>query len=265
MTAIRELYNSVCEIMLEPGGFHLGILTDAEFLGYYKSTMEDFLGRTGMIKGIIFLQQFAGVSQYEMPSWICDPIYMFSDGAQLRSDFEGSIAQEDRYWQSKIGQPRSWRADKLPDSFFSVYPAPAINTPFTPVTGTNGVIAAWVPGGDLSQNQAFIGTMVQASQVGTFTTPGDFFGTGQPLTLASRGDLAAIGTLMLFTEDVDLDDPIEHLDDDWLPIIKFGILQRIFMTDGETRDMLRERWAWSRYEEGVALGQALMEQVIDSN
>lgn len=263
-STVQNVHDQVCVILLEPSGFTLGDISEAEFLQYYRAVMEDFLGRTGIIKGFAFLAQFFGQAQYLYPDFISDISEVFSDGGATRMDYENSISGADRNWQDRVGPPMSWRQDKLAIPALSLYPAPNIPFAYTASTGS-GIAAAWVPDGDFTQSQAFIGTLTQAAQVATFATPGTFFQAGFDPTQISRGAVSLIGQLSLMTEDVSLSSPVEHITDDWVVFIKYGILQKIFASDSECRDVLREKWARGLYEQGILLAQAIMGQVEQKN
>lgn len=258
---MRDVYDDVCSTLLEPAGFTLGLVTDAQFLDYYRQSAEEFLSRSGLAKGVALNAQAYSQAQYQAPDWISDIEAAFSDGAVVRRDFEESIAASNRNWQNQGGTPRSWRQDKMPMKVFSLYPAPIVESsqaPMPPAPPDFGIIAAYVPGGDPTSVTAFVGTMTQANQVGTFVSPGAFFTpAGGSIPNFSRGNVAIIGTLGLFTEDVTLDSEIEHLTDDWAVAIKYGILRRIFGSDGELKDILRERYASARFEELVQLAMAV--------
>lgn len=261
---VSSLYATVCNILLEPGGFQLGLITNAQFLQFYRAVMEDFLGKTKLYKGVAFDPQQYSVAQYQIPDWLSDIEAVFSDGLALGMDNESSISGRDKNWQSRIDQPRSWRMDKLNMQTLGLFPAPIVESPLVPPIGAPyfGIVSADAPG-SAPAVAANIGTIIQANQTGTYTTPGLFFGATN-LAQASRGNVAMIGVLGLFTENVTLNSPIEHLTDDWVPFIQYGILAKIFGCDGETRDVLRERYCKARYDEGTMLGMAIMGEEIDA-
>ena len=255
---MRDIYNDVCSVLLEPNGLQLGLIDDAEWLQYYRQSFEEFMGRSGLCKGVALNAQIQNQSRYQVPDWMSDIEAAFSDGAVTGRDFEESISAANRNWRAQVGTPRSWRQDKMTMQFMDLYPAPVAHTSQAPPPAPPdfGIISAYVPGGNPASIPAFIGTMTQAAQVGTFVSPGAFFGITDLLKF-SRGNVAVIGTLGMFTEDITLDSPVEHLTDDWAIFLKWGVLKRIFGSDGETRDVLRERYASARFEEGIGLAQAI--------
>jgi hypothetical protein len=228
--------------------------------------MDDFLGRTGLIKAIAVIPQELGIPQYTLPDWLEGADNAFSDGSALRRDFEGNIASTVRNWQTKVGQPRSWRQDKQTPQQVSIFPAPNTENPLFPdgpPPGQYGAVIAWAPGQNYAAPQAFIGTIIQTSGVAAFTSPGVFFGA-TPLNQFSRGNFCVVGAVGLLTEDVSLGLPVESLTDDWDHFIKYGILEKVWMADSELKDIQRARYAHARYEEGCMLAAAVMGEVIDA-
>jgi hypothetical protein len=266
VTTVDDIYLNVCDLLLEPSGLTLGLLSLSQFLEYYREVMDAFLGATGLIKCIAACPLEYGQAQITLPDWTSQPDVAFSDGCALRRDFEGSISTIDRDWQTKVGAPRSWRQDKQYPFQLSFYPAPNVEStlsPNYPPPGTYGAVLAWAPGQPETGVPAYIGTMIQASGVATFTSPGAFFGS-QPLNQFSRGNACTIGPVGLMTEDVTLGDPMESLTDDWVCFIQYGILEKIWMSDSELKDIQRARYAHARYEEGIMLAKAVMGEAIEA-
>jgi hypothetical protein len=266
MSTYQNLFDDCAAILLERSGFTLGLISTAQWIEYAVAVFQDFLGKTGICQCVAVMPQQFGIPQYTLPDFISDAQACFSDGAAVRRDFEGNISTIDRQWQQKVGAPRSWRQDKQLPQQLSLYPAPtveSVNAPNYPPPGTYGAVLAWAPSSDLTSETAFIGTLIQTAGVAAFTTPGVFFGA-QPLNQFSRGNVCAIGPVGLLTEAVTLASPIEALTDDWLTFIKFGILEKIWMSDSELKDVQRARYAHARYEEGCMIAAAVMGEVIDS-
>jgi hypothetical protein len=264
-TLVNDIYIDVCDILLEPSGLSLGLLTEPQFLQYLRGTLDDFLGRTGLVKAIAVMPQEYGQPQVTLPDWISQPDAAFSDGVAIRRDFEGDISSIDRNWQSKIGPPRSWRQDKQYPNQVSLFPAPAVVSPLSPNSpppGQYGAVIAWAPEQSLTAIQAFIGTMIQTNGTAAFTSPGVFFGS-TPINQFSRGNVCAIGPVGLLSENISLNSPIEALTDDWTYFLKYGVLEKIWLSDSELKDVQRARYAHARYEEGIMLAAAVMGEEID--
>jgi hypothetical protein len=265
-SAIQNVHDAVCQVMLEPNGFTLGLVTEEQFLQLYVETITEFLGRSGLFKGIAVIPQQYGIGIYTLPDWMLGPEAAFTDGLAIGRDPESQLAAVDQRWQSRVGTPRSWRQDKLLQNQAAIFPAPTVENDNLPQPGNYGIVAAWVPGGNLSEIQAFIGTMVQANQTATFTSPGVVFAnlTGNTLNQFSRGNLSILGILGLFSADVALGNPVESLTDDWVHFLKYGILKRIFDSDSECRDVMRARYCETRFEEGIALARAIMGDMVEA-
>jgi hypothetical protein len=263
---VQTIYGWVTETLLEPSGFTLGLITPAQFLEYYSAATSDFLGRSGLYRCIALMPQQFGIPQYTTPDFCSTPEMAFSDGVALRRDFEGNISSIDRNYFNKVGTPRSWRQDKQQMNQLSLFPSPNVEStlaPSAPPPGVYGAVLAWAPGQSESGIEAYIGTMLQSGGTATFTTPGEFFGA-QPLNTFARGNVAVIGPVGLLTEDVTLSSPVEALTSDWLHFIKYRILEMIWMSDSELKDVQRARYAHARYEEGVMLASAVMGEAIEA-
>lgn len=50
-----------------------------------------------------------------------------------------------------------------------------------------------------------------------------------------------------------------NIPDDWIPYLKYGVLADMLAKEGRGQDLLRARYAERRYQEGVALAQALLQ------
>jgi hypothetical protein len=265
-TTVNQIYLDCCDILLEPAGLELGLLSQSQWIEWYRQVMDDFLGKTGLIKAIALIPQQFGIPQYTTPDFISQPDCCFSDGCFINRDFEGNISTISRNWQNQVGTPRSWRQDKQYPNQLSLYPSPNVEStlaPSAPPPGVFGTVIAWAPGQSETSETAYVGTMVQSGGVGTFTSPGEFFGT-QPLNTFSRGNVAVIGAVGLLTENVDLSDPMEALTDEWGAYIKYGILEKIWVSDSELKDVQRAAYARARYQEGVMLASAVMGEAIEA-
>lgn len=266
MSTVNDVYLRVCETLLEPNGFTLGLISEANFLEYFSATMQHFLATTGIVRCIAVMPQSFGTPQYTLPDFLGEPDACFSDGSAIRQDAEGNLSSIAKRWQSEIGTPRSWRQDKQLPNQVSLYPAPNVENPAAPAIpppGVYGAVLAWAPGQANTGVPAYIGTVIQSGGSATFTTPGTFFGS-VPLYNFSRGNVCVIGPLGLMTQAISLSSPIESLTDDWLTYIQYGILEKVWMSDSELKDTQRARYAHARYEEGIMLASAIMGEGVEA-
>ena len=78
--------------------------------------------------------------------------------------------------------------------------------------------------------------------------------------VTTKSNLTLIGPASLFDNSPELDSVIELLPDTFAIYIGYGVLAKVFSLDGELKDEIRRRYCQARCDEGLALGQAVMEE-----
>lgn len=260
-----EIYDTVCEILLEPSGLQLGLLTDAQFLQIAGEILTEFLALTGIVKKIFNMPAQVGIPTYSEPSQLGE-LECVNVGQSYCYRTSGYfLDNNDPNWASFNGSPEDWREDELSPQTLQIVPAPN-------VIGDQVVIPA---------GQGAYGTVSATSNAVDFDLKPDLgqqgYGTisacgGAPYVeainpgygvlsamVASTNNVQMIGSALPYNiTDLTLFDYVEGVPDSFAPYLKYGILARIFDSDSELRDELKAKYCRTRYREGISLAQAIM-------
>lgn len=95
------------------------------------------------------------------------------------------------------------------------------------------------------------GNIVLQSSAGTNTN------ASYSVVIGNDMNLTIVGTLGLSTYTFGIDDAIPIVPDSLCPYLVYGVLQRIWSADGETKDMQRATYAQARFTEGINLCAAI--------
>ncbi len=247
---IRKLYDRICSRLLEPGGLVLGIVAEQDFLNSYTSVMNDFLSRTGLIRRFAVMRLDYGVAQYRYPDWLAIADAVFVDEQAVFKSQIGEWGAQIQF-TNEVGEVQAWAQDRQEDTQFTLRPAPAAQGQVITAgaSGDFGSVAAPMLTGDGGATPSFAErTYVE--------DPGSLL-TGIEAWVGSAGNVTVLGTAALYNEDPDLDDEVEGMALPFMLYIGYGILAKIFSTDGEAKDTQRAKYCIARYDEGIKLGSRL--------
>jgi len=125
-TTLNDIYLDICDILLEPGGLQLGLVTSDDILSYASDALIDFTQRTGIYKQWLYLQALAYTGVYTLPDIAMEFECLFYDQEYLVPTDAFSIENEGyRDWQSESSWPEKWHRDRLPPHTFEVVPMPS--------------------------------------------------------------------------------------------------------------------------------------------
>jgi hypothetical protein len=221
---VSDIYAVVCDALMEPGGFVLGVCTEAQFLNALAVVMLDFSQR-GTINMNIFTEMItAGNSKYIVPEDLMEPQLCFVGGRLIEKVTEADLTQGHFEWKREWGPPRQWHEDNLPVKQIELFPKPDFN-------------GAEVDG--------------DAPPIGTYD---GFFPSQHNLTIV--GPQAPSKTAWT------LADTLDDVADSFGYYISYGILEQIFSADGENRDLQRAAYAKARKDEGIAISNALAQEEL---
>jgi len=270
---LNDLYLRVAEICLEPGGFQLGLITDQQFLSAYVDVVSQFLQETRAFQLFTCMNETIGQEEWELPDWCGDVRAAFHDNNYLRHENSESLGATNEYWSNsstRLGVPQMWREDTMDPKGMAVWPFPLRNGNQVswPVNGFLGTIASITASPSDSITAVFpapfygtlAGTVNDYDPVyygSTYVdTPGVYVGTVSGMNEA-KTDLMAVSTAVLKNRDVALSPPltgfIEYLHDTFADYIVYGILEKLWSADSESRDVFRAQYCRRRYQEGVKL------------
>lgn len=258
---VNDVYTEVCDVLLEPlpAGLSLGVYTQAQFLLDFATVFHDLLQQAGLVRKLTNLQAQAATSQYTVPDHAMDVQETLFDDRYLRRESGLDLDQLVRKWRAaSANRPERWHEDRLGLKTVELQPTPS-NTGNNVATSTDfyGTIGAMTAGTiTLSTSAPLYGTIASYTSQIYIETPVPLFGTISDL-VSSNGNLTLVATGKPIQTSYVLTDRIEILPDSWVPYIKYGILAVVFGRDGETRDVLRERYCSARLQEGINLAKAI--------
>jgi hypothetical protein len=224
---VQSIVNQIGVDLLEPNppGFLTGTITQAEILDILGPVLMDFLTQTGLIWDVFTQFLEAGISQYILPDSMSDTYYCFVDAKIIEQVdlFSDYLLGQ---WTRKPAYPLAWHQDGLPIKTIEVVPAP----------NWNGVAP------NPSPPQPPFGT----------------FGSFQP----GDRDLTFVGPILASKEVWSIGDTLDTIPDTFTVYLAYGILSRIFSSDGELKDMSRANYCSTRYQEGVKLAKIILLEMM---
>lgn len=251
----NSLYLQCCDVLLEPGGLQLGLLTTDQFNALALEVLLDFYDKAGLIKKIFNIQMTAGTSIYVEPDQLCEIETALADQTYLHRSSGYYLDNSDPAWMLQSNQPTMFREDVLPINQLQLSPTPnvsgndiAFNNP------GHGQIAATTTHGDFNVTASTPGFGVIAGFSGNpyleAVNPGfGLIGTMVP----SLGNITAVAEIT--PDDLDY---ILMLPVSFRPYLKYGVLAKIFGSDSELKDMQKAAYCQARYAEGINLAAAIM-------
>ena len=142
--SVQEIYDEVCDAILEPGGLQLGLLSESQFLEFVRVVSIDFLQKTGIIKDTFTVSALFAITEYDYPSDCLKMEHVFWDSGYLQPTDAFSMDHSSTNWENDIDNVETWREDRLAARTFAVHPAPPVNgTDFT-VIGTKNVVPSTI-------------------------------------------------------------------------------------------------------------------------
>ena len=221
---IQQIYNDVCYALLEDAGLSAGIVTQQEFLDYFREILLDWFQQVNLAQNVCVQTLLSGISEYSVPDDIINPQNAFWGARALNKTSLQELDQYEFAWKKKQGAIDRWRDDSLAPKQVSVFPTPNMNgTPYPP---------------------------------GTATEPIYKYGQFYP---ADR-NLALVGTFGTLKTSFALGDTIPNVADSFTFYLGYGVLAKIFSTDGEAKDMQRAAYCAARFQEGISLARAMVGQ-----
>jgi hypothetical protein len=262
---VRDVYDEVANVLLEPAGLTLGLLTDAEFLNIFSTVLQDFVQQAGLIKRLVPIPVSSGTSSYTVPDYAMDAQEALYSERLIHRETGESLDQLAWMWRAKTGPPQQWHEDRLAPKTVQVFPTPT-STGYTVATAAAfyGTISSVADQTDISIGAAapLYGTIASYVSAAYVETSGALLGTFNGFYTSSL-NLLLVATAKPQNITPALDDLIECVPTSFVPYLKYGVLAKIFSQDSETKDVLRARYCEARYREGILLAQAVSQEVMD--
>ena len=266
--SVRELYEQICDCVLEPTALTGQTITDSQFMSALNQVLSDFLQLGGYIKPLIN-QAELGVRIYESPgpSTVIKNLAVAETGIPMNSGFYWD--QSDAYWQnSEPGTPQEWRQDQLEEQGLEVRPAPAWTGWDIEVSGAGlyGQISSTSGsmGLDTECDPAavggLLGTISECDYGSVYVDcAGPMFGVISSMQVSDSNITQFSICSTQYTID-DIDQWIPDIDPSFAPFIRMGIMRIISESNSETKSLNADRYYSNRILEGASLIKSITEE-----
>lgn len=287
---VADTYSLVCDVLLEPydptlgpSGLILGIVTLDSFLALFADVCEDFVNRAGLQWTIYTQQLILGTAQYPIPQALNQATLAFVGGVYVEHSTLADLDDWQYDWQGMTGTPEYWHQDGLPPKTIEVAPNPdyqganystdavqgmfngATIGQFTGFALVAGTSVTWETGPLFDTNwnnysglnfyldgTAFqIDTVTDQQNLTLTVAPGDALYAWR-VGISNDGNLTLVAATGLESITYALTDIVPAIPDSACFYLAYGILARLFSTDGECKDMQRSYYCQARYTEGIA-------------
>lgn len=254
------IYQECAHILLEDGGFQLGVIADEEFYKIAYEMIADFLTKTTIIKKVFNVPVVVGVSQYTEPEMMGQIDEALVGQTHIDPTSGYYLDNTNPAWPNEFDAPRYYHEDEIPVKTVQLSPTPNVEGGLTYTYDQGyGVIA------DITSPVDF-----------TFeahpSTPG--FGvvaeaTGNPYLEAAGPGLGVYADLVCSTGNLTMVANVVPAAAHYIKLIpasfscylKYGILAHIFSTNSELKDEQKSAYCQARYAEGVNMANAIMSNI----
>lgn len=270
--SINDIYQDCANVILEPGGFSLGLVSIADFINFAGEIMTDFLTKTGISKKIVNINVQAGINIYDLPDQIDTPQAGSYDQQYIHHTSTFYLDNYDALWLSgtdySVGDPALWKFDEVQSKQMQVSPNPDYSGNQCGTTlgqGFYGVLSAVSNTNDFSivgPSTGFFGAISSFTGNPYICALAPAYGTWAAMC-ASSTNLQIIATGLPSSIQVSLNTYIQQIPDSFAPAIKYGILSRIFAQDGEMKDITKANYCQARYSELVSLAASIMSEEFE--
>ena len=272
MVYVSDIYTQICDVLMEPylsnlpnsTGLQLGLLTVEQLLGFFSSTFKDFAQESGLVKKLFCLPITNGTGVYTEADAQMQVEDVFYNNRFLSPTDSYNLDALFLNWRTATGAPQTWNEDRVTVKAIQIVPAPIINGNTVGVSvnyyGTLSAVSAPV-NFTFSTTAPFYGTISSYSGPIYLDPISAEFGTISNLVPSSANLMMSSTALPVQSKTYQLADLIQGIPDTFTVYLKYGVLERVFKMDGEAKDELRARYCASRFQEGVNLARAIMQEV----
>jgi hypothetical protein len=263
------IYQQCAKILLEDGGFQLGLITDDQFWRYAAEVEVDFMSKTGLRWKIFNVPLNFGIPAYSYPEQVCEIQSAVGAENYLFETSDFFLSNTNREWQTEMGTPEAYREDAIALQRIQVTPTPNVE-------GNQVITFAGQPGyGIISvvSNPNDFNILADPATPGLGVINGfngnpyldsTNFGYGVLASMVpSTGNLELFATALPYNvTGIGPDSYIESMPDSLTPYLKYGILAKIFSADSELKDEAKANYCEARYTEGCNFVGAVMSQIL---
>lgn len=260
--SVLELYNRVCNFVLEPNGLQTGVLTETQVLDFLAGAVTEFLANS-VIVSLPFAQlaQF-GTAWYQVPEQLVEILTVFANEKILSPETADGLDGMLRFWRkAPPDTPRYWHEDRLPSKVVEITPSPNYEGQFFGVTGGSPYYGTLSAAATFNAYTPFYGTISGFTGPVWLGTTAPFYGTISQIT-PSAGNIMMIGAAKLPELSFTLADYIPFVPPIWRDYLFYGVLRRIYRDISETRDTARAQYCEQRWQEGLALSRIVGDEAL---
>lgn len=305
MALVSDVYQVVCNRILEPGGLQLGVLTVDQFLLYFADVLTEFLRDTAISKVLVTQAINFSVGQYLIPERMLRVDNAFTSARFIPKTTADSLDNTSFQWRRKIGPVKVWHDDGLPMQTVELSPAPnwqgaLYQTNSTPpaqyidqttpgayfgVVNTFGAAVSWVSGPAFNYTDATwqgktititaldytIQSVTDATNLIITASAGIQNGANYVITYpvaipAADRNLTTYGPQTQSQLSFVLTDTIPLVPATAVIYLGWGILAKIYSDNSELKDAQKQQYSAARFTEGINLFRAaLIEALGDSD
>jgi hypothetical protein len=266
MGTVRDVYDRVTAVLLEPSGLTLELYTDDQFLEDVWQVVGDFVQRTGMFRSLINLVVTSGTASVGYPDYAMDVQECFLDDRFLRRESGLSLDNLQRQWRTATSnRPERWHEDRLPVKTVQLQPIPShAGYTVTMTAAFYGTFSSTAGAAtfDIKTSAPFYGTIASYAGPIFLEVPGRMLGTVSDM-VSSAMNATLLSTMKPAQDAFAMDDQIDFVPDSFISYIAYGVLAKVFSRDGETRDVARQKYAEARWAEGLNLGKAISDEATE--
>lgn len=267
---VRDVYNRVCDILLEPGGLTGETITDAQFLRMLNDSLREFMEASSCYKKLNNIQALLGVRVYQHLDYLNQTYAMFSDQSNLFRSSGNYWDTSDWDWQKRSpGTPTEWRNDQLAEDKVEVRPSPAWNG--YQVSVPNGFYGNFSQQSDVktiefSCDPSYVDGVlgaISSAHLGScyleVTAP--MFGIPSSMVEATM-NFTQVCTYTFENEIVSLDEYIPDIHYSFKPYVVFFVLAKAFSTDSEVKNANLVKYFKARANEFIRVARSVSQEIL---
>jgi hypothetical protein len=259
----QKVYDEVCRLLLENSGLSLAY-TEASFLRDLQLSLDELCQETGFANKFLCQPLFFRQTDYDLPSVAMDVHEVMVNCRHIQETSSFYLDRGDPLSDLDEGNPEQWHRDKIGVGKVKISPPPRSSGA---QIGTDPVVGLFgTPGGtisptviDIESSESLYGTISKAEGDYYVEVSGPMYGIIGSMTVADK-NIALLSTVKPVTTDLSLDSYLELVPDSFACYLKWFVLERIWSTDGESKDIARATYAGTRKQEVIGLAKAIMDE-----
>lgn len=266
--SVRELYNQICDGLLEPGALTGDVFSDADFINTVNQVVSQFLELGAYIKPLINKTiQDQRIYESPGPTSVTKNVAVDESGITMNSGFYWD--QSDAYWQNNpSGNPQEWKSDRLEVQGLEVRPAPdwtgfdvAVSASlYGVISATSGAVYGFDIDCDPLAVSGLLGTISECDYGSVYVDcAGPMLGTIADMQV-SELNITHFDIVAPQYTITSLDDYIPDIAESFLPYLRLATMRILSNNDAETKSVNGSKYYTSRTQEGAALISSITEE-----